>query len=121
MLFEGVADEDDVFMASWTLVLVVLLGFDRRCVRRIARGVESVGITRIQPTPKSFRVDTSDVVTLQAVERWKNCADQDGSESSQARSGCVRQMHVLRARGGPVRGLRRGGRRGWCEEWARSG
>ena len=26
MLFEGVADEDDVFMASWTLVLVVLLG-----------------------------------------------------------------------------------------------
>jgi hypothetical protein len=23
--------------------------------------------------------------------------------------------------GGPVRGLRGGGRRGWCEEWARSG
>jgi hypothetical protein len=22
---------------------------------------------------------------------------------------------------GPVRGLRGGGRRGWCEEWARSG
>jgi hypothetical protein len=22
--------------------------------------------------------------------------------------------------GGPVRGLRGGGRRGWCEEWARS-
>jgi hypothetical protein len=31
---------------------------------------ESVGITRSQPTLKSFRVDTNDVVTVQAVERW---------------------------------------------------
>jgi hypothetical protein len=43
---------------------------------------ERVGITRIQPTPKSFRVDTSEVVTVQAVDRWKNCAAQDSSESS---------------------------------------
>jgi hypothetical protein len=27
---------------------------------------EGVGITRIQPTPKSFRVNTGDVVALQA-------------------------------------------------------
>jgi hypothetical protein len=30
---------------------------------------EIVGITRIQPTPKSFRVDTIDVVTVQTVEK----------------------------------------------------
>jgi hypothetical protein len=59
---------------------------------------ESVGITRIQPTLKSFRVDTSDVVTLQAVERWKNYAAQDSSESSPASSGCARQMRIRRAR-----------------------
>ena len=34
MLVEGVAEEDDVFMASLMLVLVVLVGFDRRCARR---------------------------------------------------------------------------------------
>ena len=39
MLFEGVAEEDDVFMASLTLVLVVLLPFDMRCARRSALGV----------------------------------------------------------------------------------
>jgi len=39
---------------------------------------------RIQPTPKSFRVDTVDVVTLQAVNRWKSCATQGSSESSPA-------------------------------------
>jgi hypothetical protein len=43
---------------------------------------ESVWITRIQTTPKSFRVDTNEVVTVQAVDRWKNCAAQDSSESS---------------------------------------
>jgi hypothetical protein len=32
---------------------------------------ESVGITRIQPTLKSCRVDTIDVDTVQAVECWK--------------------------------------------------
>jgi hypothetical protein len=37
MLFEDVAKEDDVFMASLTLVLVLLLGFDRRCARHGAR------------------------------------------------------------------------------------
>jgi hypothetical protein len=58
---------------------------------------ESVEITRIQPTPKSFRVDTGDVVTLQAVDCWKSCAAQDSSERSPASSGCVRQMHVRRA------------------------
>jgi hypothetical protein len=59
---------------------------------------ESVGITRIQPTPKSFQVDTINVVTLQGVDLWKNCAAQDSSESSPASSGCVRQMGVRRAR-----------------------
>jgi hypothetical protein len=54
---------------------------------------ESVGITRSQPTPKSFRVDTSDVVTLQTVESWKNCAVQDISESLPASSECARQTH----------------------------
>ena len=34
ILVEGVAEKDDVFMASLMLVLVVLLGFDRRCARR---------------------------------------------------------------------------------------
>jgi hypothetical protein len=34
MLVEGVSEEDDVFMASLMLVLVILLGFDRRCARR---------------------------------------------------------------------------------------
>jgi hypothetical protein len=34
MLVEGVAEEYDVLMASLMLVLVVLLGFDRRCARR---------------------------------------------------------------------------------------
>jgi len=57
-----------------------------------------VGITRIQPTPKSFPMDTGDVVVLQAVERWKNCTAQDNSESSPAGSGCARQMRVRVAR-----------------------
>jgi hypothetical protein len=34
MLVEGVAEEEDVFMAFLMLVLVVLLGFDRRSARR---------------------------------------------------------------------------------------
>jgi hypothetical protein len=34
MLVEGVAEEDDVYMASLMLALVVLFGFDRRCARR---------------------------------------------------------------------------------------
>jgi hypothetical protein len=38
MLFEGVAEEDDVFMASFTLVLVVLLFSLLTCdVRGVAR------------------------------------------------------------------------------------
>jgi hypothetical protein len=56
----------------------------------------SVGITRIQFTPKSFGVDTDDVVTLQSVDGWKSCAVQDNSERSPASSGCVSQMHVRR-------------------------
>ena len=42
MLFEGVAEEGDVFMSSLMLVLVVLLGFGRRCALRVARGVVDV-------------------------------------------------------------------------------
>jgi hypothetical protein len=41
---------------------------------------ESIWITRIQPTPKSFGVDTIDVVTLQTVDCLKNCAAQDSRE-----------------------------------------
>ena len=41
MLFEGVAEEGDVFMSSLMLVLVVLLGFGRRTLR-VARGVVDV-------------------------------------------------------------------------------
>ena len=54
MLFEGVAEEDDVFMSSLTLVLVLLLGFDRRCAQCSARGVGAVRWIRVSLlcTPK---------------------------------------------------------------------
>jgi hypothetical protein len=39
MLFKGVAEEGSEFVTSLMLVLVVLLGFDRRGARRGARGV----------------------------------------------------------------------------------
>ena len=76
MLFEGVADKDDVFMASWTLVLVVLLGFDRRCARRGARGVSAVRWIRVSllGTLKLASTDGLDVrkgealVVVQVVE-----------------------------------------------------
>jgi len=41
MLFKGVAEEDGEFVTSLMLVLVVLLGFDRRSARRVARGVSA--------------------------------------------------------------------------------
>jgi hypothetical protein len=39
MFFKGVAEEGGEFVTSLMLVLVVLLGFDRRGARRGARGV----------------------------------------------------------------------------------
>jgi hypothetical protein len=42
MFFKGVAEEGCEFVAPLSLVLVVLLGFDRRGVRRSARGVVAV-------------------------------------------------------------------------------
>ena len=76
MLFEGVAEEDDVFMTSLTLVLVVLLGFDRRCARRGARRVSAVRWIRVSllGTPKLASTDGLDVrkgdvlVVVQVVE-----------------------------------------------------
>jgi hypothetical protein len=44
---------------------------------------EVVVITRIQSTPKSFRVDTVDVVALQSkVKHLENCTAQDSSKNS---------------------------------------
>ncbi len=42
MFFKGVAGEGGEFVTSLMLVLVVLLGFDRRGARRSARGVGAV-------------------------------------------------------------------------------
>jgi hypothetical protein len=47
MFFQGVAEEGGEVVTSLTLVLVVLLGFDRRGARRSARGVGAVRWIRV--------------------------------------------------------------------------
>ena len=47
MFFKGVAEEGGEFVTSLMLVLVVLLGFDRRGARRGARGVGAVRWFRV--------------------------------------------------------------------------
>jgi hypothetical protein len=47
MLLKGGAEEGGEFVVSLTLVLVVLLGFDRRCARRTARGIGAVRWIRV--------------------------------------------------------------------------
>ena len=42
------------------------------------------------------RVDRGDAGPPSNIKRWENCATQDSSEMSLARSGCVRQMHIPR-------------------------
>jgi hypothetical protein len=55
-------------------------------------------VSRLLRNLFEWRVDTSDVVTLQSVDNWKNCAAQDNSESLPASSGCASQMHIRRQR-----------------------
>jgi hypothetical protein len=54
MFFKGVAEEGCEFVPPLSLVLVVLLGFDRRGARRSARGVGVVRWIRVSllDTPK---------------------------------------------------------------------
>jgi hypothetical protein len=76
MFFKGVAEEGGEFVAPLSLVLVVLLGFDRRGARRGARGVGAVRGIRVSllGTPKWASTDCLDVrkgevlVVVQVVE-----------------------------------------------------
>jgi len=45
---------------------------------------EGVVITSIQPTPKSFRVNTDDDAATSKVKHLENCAAQDSSKTSPA-------------------------------------
>jgi hypothetical protein len=76
MFFKGVAEEGGEVVTSLMLVLVVLLGFDRRGARRSARGVGAVRWIRVSllGTPKLASTDGLDVrksevlVVVQVVE-----------------------------------------------------
>jgi len=61
MFFKGVAEEGGEFVTSLMLVLVVLLGFDRRGARRSARGVGAVRWVALLGTPKLASTDGLDV------------------------------------------------------------
>jgi hypothetical protein len=76
MFFKGVAEEGVEFVAPLSLVLVVLLGFDRRGAWLSARGVRTVRWIRVSllGTPNLASTDGLDVrkgevlVVIQVVE-----------------------------------------------------
>ena len=71
-------------------------------MRAVFTGPVAVGCVQSKVTPrssllqKSVRVDRGDAGPASNIKRWENCATQDSSEMSLARSGCARQMNSPR-------------------------